>query len=238
MKRKDNSPRVPQRDKLKTPLAIRTYTWTPKQQEFINLALDKNSKIIFVTGPAGSAKTFLSTYVALELMNTQRVSDILYIRSAVESADSKIGFLPGEVEDKMAYYGIPFIDKLKELLTTTDIQKLTKDNRIQIMPINYVRGQNWNARVIIMDEAQNMTVKEIYTGLTRIGRFTKCFVLADPTQSDINGKSGGFVRLRDHFVSPEHGVVEFTLKPEDIMREELVRYLVERYASLNNIQTK
>jgi len=183
----DQSPRVPQRDKLKDRLEIRPLSWTEKQRQFISLALNRDTRVIFISGPAGTAKTILAVFVALELLNQHKVSDIIYIRSAVESSDSKIGYLPGEVEDKMAYYGIPFMDKLTELLPKGDIQSLQKDSRIDIQPVNFIRGQNWNAKIAIVDEAQNMTHKEIFTILTRIGRFSKCFVLADETQSDING---------------------------------------------------
>lgn len=233
--KKDTSPVVPQRDKLKGNLALKPLNWTPRQKEFLELALHKETRIIFVNGPAGSTKTILAVYSALELLNQHRVSDIMYIRSAVESADSKLGYLPGEVDDKMAYYGIPFSDKLEELLSRNDIQALTKDERIHVMPVNYIRGQSWNARFAIVDEAQNMTRKEIFTILTRVGKFSKCFVLADPAQSDINGKSGAFVKLAKHFADTEgkaKGVHYFELAEQDIMRDELTRYLVAKNKTL------
>ena len=224
------SPRVPQRDKIKGELKLRPLN------QFLNLALDKKTRIIFISGPAGSTKTILAVYAALELINQKRVSDIIYIRSAVESSDSKLGYLPGEVDDKMAYYGIPFQDKLEELLDKPSIQGLKKDNRITIMPVNFIRGQSWNARTAICDEAQNMTKKEIYTVLTRIGRFSKCFVLADPTQSDINGKSGGFEQLAQAFSDTEgneNGVYYMEFGEEDILRDDLVKFLVRRYALIS-----
>lgn len=228
----DPSPRIPQRDKLKDRLTLKPLTWTPKQQQFLELALNKDTRIVFISGPAGTSKTVLAVFAALELINQKRVSDIIYIRSAVESSDSKLGYLPGEVEDKMAYYGIPFMDKLTELLGKEDIQKLKKDTRIDIQPVNYIRGQSWNARVAIVDEAQNMTQKELFTILTRIGRFSKCFVLADDMQSDINGKSGGFNRCIKYFADPvgnEKGIWLFEFTDEDIMRDDLIKFLVQRY---------
>lgn len=231
-KTKDTSPRIPQRDKLKSELTLKPLNWTPRQKEFLNLALNKQTKLVFVSGPAGSSKTILSVYAALELLNQKRVSDIIYIRSAVESADSKLGYLPGEVDDKMAYYGIPFADKLDELLNKQQIQFLKKDNRISIQPVNFIRGQSWNARAVILDESQNITRKEIYTVLTRVGKFSKCYILADPTQSDINGKSGGFEQLARLFCDnegKENGVHYFELTEQDIMRDELTKFLVKRY---------
>lgn len=233
--KKDNSQHVYQDEKIKNTISIRNLQWTPKQQEFIKLAENKDTKILLVSGPAGSSKTLLSTYVALKLINERRVSDIMYIRSAVESADSKLGYLPGEVNEKMAYYGIPFMDKLEELLPKNDIQSLLKDERINIQPVNFVRGQSWNARAVILDESQNMTQKELITILTRLGKFSKCFVLADPSQSDINGKSGGFVNIMKLFGdegAKNQGVFTFEFTKEDIMRSELCKFLVERFESL------
>jgi phosphate starvation-inducible PhoH-like protein len=236
MKKTDKSVRVPQRDKLKGTLIIKPLPWTEKQKEFIQVASSKESQLIFVSGPAGSAKTVLATYVALELLNQKRISDIIYVRSAVESADTKLGYLPGELEDKIHYYGVPFLDKLEELLGKADIQTLINEERVQIFPINYVRGLSWNARAIIIDEAQNLTQKELITALTRIGKYSKCFVLADPMQSDINGKSGGFERIAENLsddASKTHGIHSFQFEESDIMRSELVKFLVGRFKFIN-----
>lgn len=234
--KKDTSLRVPQRDKIPNKLELKPLKWTDKQQDFLKLALNKESKIIFVSGPAGSSKTVLAAYAALELINQRRLSDILYIRSAVESGDSKLGYLPGEVDDKIFYYGVPFIDKLDELLTHSDALTLQKENRVSIFPVNYVRGLSWNARCIIVDEAQNMTEKELVTVLTRIGKFSKCFVLADPMQSDINGKAGAFEKFLELFndeQSKQNGIYTYQFTDEDIMRSELCKFLVRKFSTLN-----
>ena len=232
MNKKDKSPRIPQRDKIKSQLEIKPLEWTPKQKEFIELASNKDSKIMFISGPAGSSKTILATYVALELLNKKGHSDILYIRSAVESADNKLGYLPGEVEDKMHYYGVPFLDKLEELLNRASINNLINEKRVEIMPVNFVRGLSWNAKIIIVDEAQNLSQKELITVLTRIGKYSKCFVLADPEQSDINGKGGAFQAMQNLFnddESKKNGIYSFEFDQEDIMRSELVKFLVNRF---------
>lgn len=232
----DTSPRIAQRDKLKGKLELKPFNWTDKQREFMRLALDKETKLIFVEGPAGSAKTLLATYCSLELLNNKNVAEIMYLRSAVESADQKLGFLPGELEDKFYYYGVPFLDKLDELLTKPQIDLLVKEERVNVFPINYVRGQSWAAKSIIVDEAQNLTQKELVTVLTRIGERSKCFVLADPMQSDINGKSGAFTRLTALFNDEEsaaQGIRYFRLEEEDIMRSGLCRFLVNRFKHLN-----
>ena len=239
--KKDTSPRVVQRDKIKGPLELRTFPWTERQQAFIKLALDKQTRIIFISGPAGSTKTILAVYAALELLSRKNVSDILYIRSAVESADKSLGFLPGVVDEKMAYYGIPLYEKLEELLSKEDLTSLAKDKRISVQPVNFVRGQSWNARVAVVDEAQNLTEKELFTILTRIGKFSKIFVCADTMQSDINGKSGGFAKLSKWFADAsgnQQGVYSFELQKADIMRDEIVKFLVERYEQLKDSEAQ
>lgn len=145
-------PHVHQRDKIKDDLIIKEIEWTEKQKEFIETALDKQTKIFFIKGFAGTSKTFLSVYCALKLLNRKRISDIIYIRSAVESSESKLGFLPGDIDDKLKYYNMPFYDKLEELLKKSDVDKLISDNRISIHPVNFARGMSWNSKCIIMDE--------------------------------------------------------------------------------------
>jgi phosphate starvation-inducible PhoH-like protein len=194
------------------------------------LALDKNSKLIFISGPAGTAKTYLAVQAALELMNLKKVSDLIYVRSAVESADSKLGFLPGEVGDKMAPYLEPLMEKLEELLPRNQIDILKKEDRIAGFPVGHLRGRNFNAKAILGDEAQNMTFKEILTLITRTGEFSKVFIIGDPEQSDINGKSG-FTKMIDIFndcESRDNGIHVFTFADEDIVRSGLVRFIAKK----------
>jgi len=95
---------------IPTPIRLKEFNWTDKQKEFFKIALDKNTKIMFIDGPAGSSKTLLSVYCGLQLINMKVASDIMYLRSAVESSDSKLGFLPGSAEEKLKYFnsnGLP-----------------------------------------------------------------------------------------------------------------------------------
>jgi len=226
----DNSPSIPQRDKIKIKLSIRKRELNDKQKQFLEVAMDKNTKIIFVTGPAGTSKTYMAVYSALQLLNERRMSDIIYIRSAVESSDAKLGFLPGEADDKMAPYLAPLVDKLMELLPSTDVEYLKKEERISSVPVGFLRGLNWNAKVIISDESQNMTVKELFTLITRTGEFSKVFVLGDPDQSDINGKSG-FVKMISHFDDDEsraQGIHVFKFTEDDIVRSALVKFIIKK----------
>lgn len=237
MSKQDKSPKVTQRGKLTAGLQIKDLKWTKKQQDFIKLALDKETRLIFVSGPAGSSKTLLSIYCSLCLIRDKKVSDIIYVRSPVESSDSKIGFLPGDADEKLKYYNLPFSDKLVELLSKSDIELLNKQNRISGHPLSFVRGMSWNCKSIILDEAQNCTQKEIITLMTRLGKFSKCFILADPEQTDLtNGKVGGFEKLCKLFndeESKKFGISSFYLTEEDIMRSEIVKYMVSKLKDLS-----
>lgn len=232
----DTSPRVLQRDKIKEGLNIKELNWTEKQKQFIELTSNKDVKLVLVKGPAGCSKTVLATYCALKLLSEKKVSDITYIRSAVESSDASIGFLPGTAEEKMAFYNLPFMDKLDELLPRCEVEKIMKEQRVITFPINFCRGLNWNAKAIILDETQNSSMKEIVTVLTRVGKFSKCFVLADPDQADIpNNKRGGFEKLYELFSdedSKNNGIVTFEFSEEDVMRSELVKFLTKKLKGL------
>jgi phosphate starvation-inducible PhoH-like protein len=244
--KKDLSPYVPQRDKLgkNSKLTIRErITWTPKQQEFLNIAQNKDMRIMFVKGPAGTSKTLISVYSSLKMLNEGKVSDIVYVRSAVESSDSKLGYLPGDADEKLAFYNMPFLDKLDELLTKADIQTLQKEERVLMYPVNFIRGLSWNSRAIIFDEAQNSSRKEIITVSTRLGQYNRLFVLADPLQTDLpHNKAGGFEEIfnlvkENEAASNDKGIYTFEFSEEDIVRSDLVRYLVSLYNKLKPINS-
>lgn len=226
----DRSPVIPQRPKFKSNLNIYRRELTAKQQEFLALAADKSTKIIFVSGPAGSAKTYLSILQSLIMINEKRVSDLVYIRSAVECSDAKLGFLPGEANDKMSPYIQPLLDKLTEFLPKNEIDVLLKEERVAGVPVGFLRGLNWNAKAIIADEAQNMTYKELLTLITRTGEFSKVFILGDPEQSDINGKSG-FIKMISQFDDEEsraNGIHVFRFTDDDIVRSGLVQFIIRK----------
>lgn len=218
---------------IKRQIKVKQFPWTDKQKEFFRLALNPNAKVIFVNGPAGCAKTFLSTYCALQLLNMKAISDIMYLRSAVESSDKSLGYLPGSAEEKLRFYNLPFLDKLEELLAEGRAEKLEQEGRISMFPVNFARGMNWSSKAIILDEAQNSTIKEITTVLTRMGEGSKCFVLADPMQTDIHhkDKQHGFEKMVKVFSDDEsmsNGIYTFTFTEEDIMRSELVKFITKK----------
>ena len=221
---------------MKTILRVRDFPWTPKQKEFFKIALDESTRIMFVNGPAGTSKTLLSVYCGLKLLNMKLISDMMYVRSAVESSEAKLGFLPGSAEDKLKFYNLPFIDKLEELLTEKRVEKLEREGRISMFPVNFARGMNWDAKCIIFDEVQNSSAKEITTVLTRMGKHSRCFILADPMQSDLHSKDCAFENMSKLFSDQESydmGIRTFEFTEEDIMRSELVKYLIKKLRKLD-----
>jgi phosphate starvation-inducible PhoH-like protein len=228
--KKDTSPYVFQNKKRNVNATLsEKIPFTDRQLEYIQLAQDKKVKMVFTAGPAGTAKTLLATYIALNALIQKKVSDIVYIRSAVESASHRLGFLPGEMEDKFSPYLSPLMDKLDELVGEADAEKLVKEDFVVGRPINYLRGCHFAGKFIIVDEAQNFDRHELITCLTRIGEFSKIIVCGDPMQSDINGKSAflPFFNAFNTRHSRKNGIFTFRFDTEDIVRSEFVKHVVE-----------
>ncbi len=227
----DTSPYVPdQRNKIDWDLHIRERKdLTIKQKALIDLILHRDTNVVFITGPAGTSKTWLAVYCGLLLMRQRRVSHLTFVRTVIESASKSLGALPGEADQKMAPYLMPLMDKLEEMLPSAEVKRLINEERAEGRPINYLRGASLNAQFIIADEAQNFTVKELTTLLTRIGKYSKMVIVGDPEQSDVNGASG-LHPLAEWFNQPshqEHGIHCVTLTSEDIVRSGIVRHIVE-----------
>lgn len=223
---------------IKRVIKINQLQWTDKQKTFFKYALNHDTKVMFVNGPAGTSKSLLAVYCGLQLLNMKAISDIMYLRSAVESSDSKLGYLPGSAEDKLRFYNMPFLDKLDELLPTTRAEKLEQEGRISMFPVNFARGMNWTNKCVILDEAQNSSIKEITTVLTRLGRGSRCFVLADPMQTDLRHRDaiGGFEKLYKAFADQQSqamGIHTFEFDEDDIMRSELCKYIVKKVRTIN-----
>jgi phosphate starvation-inducible PhoH-like protein len=237
-KQSDNSPYVFQRDKISFELTIKNLPWSEKQKEIIAKFLDKGTKVLLLKGPAGTSKTTLAMYCGLTLLNMKRVSDMVLVRSAVESSDSKLGFLPGTLDEKIAVYLTPFHDKFEELLCKAQLDKLQKDNRLTICPINFARGLHFSAKFVCADEVQNFSRKEIHTLMSRIGEFSKVFLCGDPDQSDLPYGKSGFNKVFELFnndEAKEHGIFCMELGEEDIVRSELCKFITHKFKELHNV---
>ena len=216
-------------------LQIKKFNLTNKQKSLVELAFQHDTKIIFINGVAGSSKTFLSVYSALHLLNANPRYEIKYIRTIVEAGERGLGSLPGTVDEKFNPFMMPLYDKLDELLPVTQSKYLEDQGYIEAFPVNFLRGATWNDKIIIADEAQNYSTKELVTLLTRIGEGTKMFICGDSMQSDIGTKSG-FTKIYDLFKSKESeakGIHCFEFEEEDIVRSEILKYIVNVFKKLD-----
>jgi len=204
------------------------YKFTDTQNAFLRVAMDESTKLIFIDGPAGAAKTFLAVYVALKYLSEKRYDHLLYIRSIVESAHKQFGILPGAETDKFKPWTIPLLDKMDELVNKEIAAKLFIDEKVKCMPVNYLRGSTFTNNVVIVDEAQNNYFDELQTVLTRIGENSKVFVIGDTMQADI-GSHSGFKKVLDAFDTPENvekGIHVFRFTEEDIKRSEILKHII------------
>ena len=211
----------------------RKFKFSNKQKELLELCLNPDTKAIFIAGPAGSSKTYMAIYAALNLLASKRELEMTYIRSIAESADKGIGSLPGDVNEKFLPFSIPLDDKLDEIITAPTAINMKKDGVIGVMPINFVRGSSWTNRVVVADESQNFSHKELVTLITRIGENAKLFVCGDLMQSDI--RLSGFeemIELFDDEDSKARGIHVFRFGNEDIYRSEILRFIVAKLETL------
>ena len=215
---------------LKLTFKVNNLRLTEKQKVFLALALQEETNIMFVSGPAGSTKTYMAVYAALRHLSSNDDLDMFYVRTVIESADKGLGALPGSVEEKINPYMAPLEDKLIEMLpqNKTVRKELIDSGRIQAMPINFLRGASWKDKVVVADEAQNFTFKELTTLITRLGNNSKLFVCGDFMQSDINGKSGyaDMFNLFKDKESQNNGIHCFSFNKNDILRSELQKYII------------
>ncbi|MGA0119975.1 MAG: PhoH family protein [Methylophilaceae bacterium] len=208
----------------------RKFKFTENQIDFLKTAFDPQTKLLFLSGPAGTAKTYMAAYSALQMMvDSDLEKGILYVRSIAESAQRSMGALPGDLKEKFAVFASPFYDKLDEILLTQDIKVLREKGMFDCIPVNYVRGSNWNDTIVIIDEAQNFSHSELLTVLTRIGENSKIIICGDAMQSDIN--NSGFADIFNIFNDEEsqnNGVVCKQFTSDDIKRSEIVKFIVSK----------
>ena len=199
---------------------------TENQQKLVKAFADND--LVFATGPAGSGKTFVAIALAVKALKNKEVRKIILSRPAVEAGE-KLGFLPGEMKDKLDPYLQPLYDALQEMIPAAKLKEYMENNVIQIAPLAFMRGRTLNEAVIILDEAQNTTTHQIKMFLTRLGMNAKMIVTGDVTQIDLppTATSGLIQAMRILRDVAGIGRVEFTKK--DIVRHKLVQRIVEAY---------
>ncbi len=189
----------------------------------------QNNDLLFAIGPAGTGKTYTAIALAVRAWKNREVQRIVLTRPAVEAGE-KLGFLPGDVKEKLDPYLQPLYDALNDMIPARKLAGLLEEGIIQIAPLAYMRGRTLSNAFVILDEAQNTTVNQLKMFLTRMGKNAKFIVTGDITQIDLPEKtaSGLIVALNLLQNIPGISVVEFDVR--DIIRHRLVKYIVEAYS--------
>lgn len=199
---------------------------TAGQKQYIEAI--RNNDIVFGIGPAGTGKTYLAVALAVAALKSSQISRIILVRPAVEAGES-LGFLPGDLQDKVGPYLRPLYDAFYDLLSPERFLRYVEKNIIEIAPLAYMRGRTLNDSFIILDEAQNTTPEQMKMFLTRLGFGSKAVVTGDVTQVDLpSGKSSGLKVIRNVLQGIE-GIGFVTLSRQDVVRHELVQKIVQAY---------
>ena len=202
---------------------------TPKttgQKRYIE-AIRKHD-LTFGIGPAGTGKTYLAMAMAVSALREEKVSRIILTRPAVEAGEA-LGFLPGDLYEKIAPYLRPLHDALHDMLPGEDIQRYTERGVIEIAPLAYMRGRTLNHAFIVLDEAQNSTTEQMFMFLTRLGLSSKAVITGDPTQIDLPAhKASGLVEAR-HALKQTEGIAIVQFQKSDVVRHPLVQRIISAY---------
>jgi len=188
----------------------------------------RNHDVTLGVGPAGTGKTYLAMAMAVWHLREQKVNRIILTRPAVEAGEA-LGFLPGDLQEKLAPYLRPLHDALMDMLPAEEIQRHMERGTIEIAPLAYMRGRTLNNAFIILDEAQNCTMEQMFMFLTRLGHNSKTVVTGDPTQIDLpKSKPSGLLEARLALKHVE-GVAVVEFQRRDVVRHPLVQRIIHAY---------
>lgn len=205
------------------------------QQKLVQ-AFEEND-LVFATGPAGSGKTFVAIALAVRALKNKQVRKIILSRPAVEAGE-KLGFLPGEMKDKLDPYLQPLYDALQDMIPAAKLKEYMENNVIQIAPLAFMRGRTLNDAVIILDEAQNTTTHQIKMFLTRLGTNAKMIVTGDITQIDLPPSAVSGLIQAMHILKGVSGIGKVEFGKKDIVRHKLVQRIVEAYDKFDEKRKK
>jgi len=208
---------------------------TANQQALVK-AYHEND-LLFAVGPAGSGKTYTSIALAVRALKNKEIRRIVLSRPAVEAGE-KLGFLPGDMKEKIDPYLQPLYDALDDMIPTQKLREMMEQNIIQIAPLAFMRGRTLSDAVVILDEAQNTTSAQLKMFLTRMGMNTKMIVTGDTTQIDLPHSVRSGLIEAIHILQGVKGIGFIELTKKDIVRHRLVTRIVEAYETQQNIQHK
>ena len=206
----------------KAPIVARTLG----QRNYVE-AIQKND-IVFGVGPAGTGKTYLAVAMAVAALKKEQVNRIILTRPAVEAGEA-LGFLPGDLQEKITPYLRPLYDSLRDMLDAEEIERSVARQTIEVAPLAYMRGRTLSNAFVILDEAQNTTTEQMFMLLTRMGLNSKCVVTGDVTQIDLPAnKRSGLVEALQALKNVQ-GISFVYFNERDVVRHELVRAVISAY---------
>jgi len=222
------------RDQVK--IAGRTHSIVPKtfrQKEYIEAI--KSKDIVFGVGPAGTGKTYLAMAMAISALTNKEVKRVVLCRPALEAGE-KLGFLPGDMAEKVNPYLRPLYDALHDMVDYEKAREMVERGSVEVAPLAFMRGRTLSRAFVILDEAQNTTSRQMKMLLTRLGEGTKCVVAGDATQTDLpRGVNSGLHEALGILKGiPGIGIVNFT--EEDVMRHPLVGTIVKAYKKKEEVE--
>lgn len=196
-------------------------------QERMLHAITEND-LLFAVGPAGSGKTYMAIALAVEALKSKRVRRIILSRPAVEAGE-KLGFLPGDMKEKVDPYLQPLYDALGDMIAQPKLRILLEEKTIEIAPLAFMRGRTLSGAFVILDEAQNTTLPQMKMFLTRLGSGSKMIVTGDPSQADLPAEAAGALMQTTQILSGVKGVAVIGFEKGDIVRHPLVGRIVEAF---------
>jgi len=228
--------RIEEYDKLSSDVIITTSYGKPVkcktlgQKKYVEAI--KHNSIVFGVGPAGTGKTYLSVALAVLAYKSKLVEKIILTRPAVEAGE-KLGFLPGDLSEKIDPYLRPLFDALGEMFGLENYQKLIERGVIEVAPLAYMRGRTLNNAFIILDEAQNTTTEQMKMFLTRLGENSKMVINGDVTQIDLPGGRLSGLKHATHILTDIKGIEIVNLTYKDVVRHQLVTEIIKAYGKEN-----